>query len=84
VYTDVVLLSDVKLQMYMEEPCFYILRTKFKLSYNPHSDKRCLHDVIGFSVTVVSSAKLTFVVVTSFSITHALTILSVLYQSLFL
>jgi len=48
-------------QMYMEEPCFHVLRTKYKLSYSPHSDKRCLHDVIGFSVTVVSSAKLTFV-----------------------
>jgi len=47
--------------MYMEEPCFYILRTKYKLAYNPHSDKRCLHDVIGFSVTVVSSANLTYV-----------------------
>ena len=46
-------------QMYMEEPCFHVLRTKFKLAYNPHSDKRCLHDVIGFSVTVVSSAKMT-------------------------
>jgi len=47
--------------MYMEEPCFHVLRTKFKLAYNPHSDKRCLHDVIGFSVTVVSSAKMTSV-----------------------
>jgi len=46
-----------QVQVHMEEPCFYVLRTKYKLAYNPHSDKRCLHDIIGFSVTVVSSAK---------------------------
>ena len=55
------MMSVVCAQMYMEEPCFHVLRTKYKLSYSPHSDKRCLHDVIGFSVTVVSSAKLTSV-----------------------
>jgi len=61
-----------RIQMYMEEPCFFVLRTKFKLSYSPHSDKRCLHDVIGFSVTVVSSAKLTFVFVDDHSYTPSL------------